>query len=161
MKCKKIAKTSHPISKCRIWMVFSPLFALSVIRQFLHHSHHIFPTAIFFALSWRFCVKNIGHAVEAKVKEGREEKEIWDFFAKIMQCCTLRNWIIFEKNYQKCLTFQKLPKISHIRKITKNNLTFKKLPKKSHWWKITKNVAYLKITKTITHLKSLFLENYF
>ena len=59
MKCMNIAESR----------VFSHLFALSVIRQFLHHSHHIFPTAIFLALSLRFCEKNIGE--------------------KIMQCCTI------------------------------------------------------------------------
>ena len=129
MKCKKIAKTSHPISKCRIWMVFSPLFALSVIRQFLHHSHHIFPTAIFFALSWRFCVKK--HRAcswgESKGRKGR--KRDMGFLCKnhaMLYSKELNNiWkitknVLHFKNYQKYLTFQKLPKMSHIKKITKN-----------------------------------------
>ena len=131
MKCMNIAESR----------VFSPLFALSVIRQFLHHSHHIFPTAIFFALSWRFCVKK--HRAcswgESKGRKGR--KRDMGFLCKnhaMLYSKELNNiWkitknVLHFKNYQKYLTLEKLPKIIWHLKNYQKNLIDEKLPKMSH-----------------------------
>ena len=80
MKCMNIAESR----------VFSPLFALSVIRQFLHHSHHIFPTAIFLALSLRFCEKK--HRGENHAIFGAKI-QIFDNFLAIFET---ENQMIFE-----------------------------------------------------------------